>query len=158
MSEPRVPSSARISSQGGSQVVSPVSPRFSGAAAIDARSAFGGFKLAHTSSMKRAVLIPSDMPSPHPVPDLSSLLALRKVAADQQQQHEQVRTGPENSAAPTATSGSASGVIRTEGGFDLDCGLAAAVYARLILHTWKWAETLLVHVSTGKPATRDLSL
>jgi hypothetical protein len=33
---------------------------------------------------------------------------------------------------------------------DIDCGLAAALYARLVLHKWSWADTLMVHVSAAK--------
>jgi hypothetical protein len=39
------------------------------------------------------------------------------------------------------------GVRRFSAGWDIDCGLAAALYARLVLHKWSWADTLMVHVS-----------
>lgn len=154
---------------------------------FEARS---GLKIAHTASMKRAVLVPDDCPSPHPVPDLSSLLTLRKVAAEQlQQQQKQEQqavasyatdtpaAAAGNSGAPGSPEGtpaakprppaaartsvgsrrtvstSTHGPRRLSGGFDLDCGLAAALYARLVLHKWKWAGSLLVHVSCRRKST-----
>ncbi|WIA33706.1 hypothetical protein OEZ86_006824 [Tetradesmus obliquus] len=37
------------------------------------------------------------------------------------------------------------GMRRFSAGWDIDCGLAAALYARLVLHKWSWADTLMVH-------------
>jgi hypothetical protein len=50
-------------------------------------------------------------------------------------------------------SSSVHGVQRFSAGMDIDCGLAAALYARLVLHTWSWADTLMLHVSDGRHET-----
>lgn len=162
--------------------VGPSSPN-----AANEGSTHGGLKLSHTPSMRRVLLVPQDCShgsSPHPVPDLSSLVTLRKVAADQlQQQQEEAANsppagvtftgvsdpattspasiGPQLKTSITMKRGSPSnrrtrtasnatyGARKMSGGFDLDSGLAAALYARLVLHRWKWADTLLIHVSTA---------
>eukprot|EP00775_Hariotina_reticulata_P012686 gene12686-12816_t len=76
------------------------------------------------------------------MPDVSALLIMRKAAADTSISSGKADDGKKGSPAVQLAHGMKQLYAAA---LDIDYGLASGLYARLLLHKWKWAELLLVH-------------
>jgi hypothetical protein len=166
---------------------------------LGSNSGVSGAPMLSSKSFTGRKLGRSSLTTMNPVPDMSALYTMRRVAAEQATDSDSVTsnsssgkaggrssvrhsgTGAAVGVGPAASpangpgaagstprggsgggaagkaakkdrgsrgaSSSLHGLRRFSAGCDIDCGLAAALYARLVLHKWSWADTLMVHVS-----------
>jgi hypothetical protein len=78
------------------------------------------------------------------MPDVSALLIMRRAAAENPNSSGIGNDSKKNSPAVQLAHGMKQLHVTA---LDIDYGLASGLYARLMLHKWKWSEMLLVHVS-----------